>query len=106
MDVLGVSYGGAIGQELAYRHPEHVWPHLRPATMRVLGACPASRNTLASTVMARLVKETVRAAATAGIQMAAIVLEPLSLVELTLAASSALRTGTHCQLDRRSRLQQ
>jgi len=40
ISVLGVSYGEAIAQELAYRHPEHVRRLVLAPTMRGLGGVP------------------------------------------------------------------
>lgn len=47
VDVLGVSYGGAIAQELAYRHPEHVRRLVLAATMCGLGGVPGKPAALA-----------------------------------------------------------
>jgi poly(3-hydroxyoctanoate) depolymerase len=47
VDVVGVSYGGAIAQELAYRHPEHVRRLVLAATMCGLGAVPGKPIALA-----------------------------------------------------------
>jgi len=47
VDVLGVSYGGAIAQELAYRHPEHVRRLVLAATMCGLGGIPGKPAAMA-----------------------------------------------------------
>jgi poly(3-hydroxyalkanoate) depolymerase len=47
VDVLGVSYGGAIAQELAYRHPDHVRRLVLAATMCGLGGVPGQPAALA-----------------------------------------------------------
>jgi poly(3-hydroxyalkanoate) depolymerase len=46
-DVLGVSYGGAVAQELAYRYPERVRRLILAATMCGLGAVPGKPAALA-----------------------------------------------------------
>jgi poly(3-hydroxyalkanoate) depolymerase len=47
VDVLGVSYGGAIAQELAYRHPEHARRVVLAATMCGMGGLPGRARALA-----------------------------------------------------------
>jgi len=47
VDVLGASYGGAIAQELAYRHPDYVRRLVLAATMCGLGGVPGRPSALA-----------------------------------------------------------
>lgn len=47
VDVLGVSYGGAIAQELAYRHPEIVRRIVLAATSYGIGSLPGNLRALA-----------------------------------------------------------
>lgn len=47
VDVLGVSYGGAIAQELAYRHPRRVRRLILAATTCGVGALPGRLSALA-----------------------------------------------------------
>jgi poly(3-hydroxyalkanoate) depolymerase len=47
VDVIGVSYGGAVAQELAYRHPEHVRRLVLAATMCGWGGVPGKPTALA-----------------------------------------------------------
>lgn len=46
VDVIGVSYGGAVAQELAYRHPGHVRRLVLAATMCGLGGVPGRPTAL------------------------------------------------------------
>jgi poly(3-hydroxyalkanoate) depolymerase len=46
-DVLGVSYGGAVAQELAHRYPERVRRLILAATMCGLGGVPGKPSALA-----------------------------------------------------------
>lgn len=46
VDVLGVSYGGAIAQELAYRHPAHVRRMVLAATAYGIGSVPGKPSAL------------------------------------------------------------
>lgn len=47
VDVLGVSYGGAVAQELAYRHAGHVRRLVLAATMCGLGGVPGRASAIA-----------------------------------------------------------
>ena len=47
VDVLGVSYGGAIAQELAYRHPSHVRRMVLAATACGIGSLPGKPMAIA-----------------------------------------------------------
>ena len=47
VDVLGVSYGGAIAQELAYRHPSHVRRMVLAATAYGIGSLPGKPMAIA-----------------------------------------------------------
>lgn len=46
VDVVGVSYGGAIAQELAYRHPAHVRRMVLAATAYGIGSVPGKPSAL------------------------------------------------------------
>jgi poly(3-hydroxyalkanoate) depolymerase len=47
VDVVGVSFGGAIAQEMAYRHPNHVHRMVLAATLFGIGSVPGKPVALA-----------------------------------------------------------